>query len=286
MELPHFQRVAIVGVGLIGGSLALDCRERGAWKHTVGIGRTQENLDIALSRDLVDETSREVSAAAGCDLVVLATPVATLVPMAERLAPHLSPGCVVIDVGSVKGRLSDEIQKVLPEGVHFVGTHPIAGSEQAGAAASRRDLFVDAHCIIVPPAGADPAVVDKVIALWRGVGCRVLAMGGEEHDAIFAAVSHLPHVAAFALANTVLGRDEGRRRCFAGAGFRDTTRIARSSPEMWRDICLLNRDALLEEIDHLQHTLAAIRRDLARGDGDALLASFEAARKLCEGNGD
>ncbi|MGD2064423.1 MAG: prephenate dehydrogenase/arogenate dehydrogenase family protein [Nitrospirota bacterium] len=279
----RFERVAIVGVGLIGGSLAIDCRANGKWGRIVGIGRSQANLDIALERGLIDEASREPHAVAGCDLVIMATPVASLVSMARRLAPHLPPGCLVIDVGSVKGTLSEEIQAVLPAGVHFVGTHPIAGSEQAGAAAARAGLFVDAHCIVVPAAGADSAVVARVEALWQSVGARVIFMDGADHDGLFAAVSHLPHVVAYALAATVLAHDGERRRGFAGAGFRDTTRIARSSPEMWRDICLLNRDAVLQEIDRFRATLEELRAALAAGDGDALLAAFTAARDAIEG---
>jgi len=282
-DAPHFDRVAIVGVGLIGGSLAIDCRANGSWGRIVGIGRSQANLDVALERGLIDEASRDVVAAAGCDLVILATPVAALVPMARRLAPHLTEGCIVIDVGSVKGALSEEIQAVLPPGVHFVGTHPIAGSEQAGAAAARAALYVDAQCIIVPPHDADAAVVARVERLWRAVGGVVQRMDGGDHDALFAAVSHLPHVVAYALAATVLERDTARRRGFAGAGFRDTTRIAGSSPEMWRDICLLNREAVLLEVDHFQTRLAAMRAALSDGDGAALLTAFTAARDALEG---
>jgi len=282
-DAPHFERVAIVGVGLIGGSLAIDCRANRSWDRIVGIGRTQANLDVALERGLIDEGSHDVASAGGCDLVILATPVAALVPMAERLAPHLAPGCIVIDVGSVKGALCDQIQGMLPEGVHFVGTHPIAGSEQAGAAAARADLYVGAHCIIVPPRGADAAVVGRVERLWRAVGGVVQRMDGVDHDALFAAVSHLPHVVAYALAATVLEHDAARRRGFAGAGFRDTTRIAGSSPEMWRDICLLNREAVLREIDRFQARFAAMRTALSDGDGDALLAAFTAARDALEG---
>jgi len=282
-DAPRFERVAIVGVGLIGGSLAIDCRANRSWGRIVGIGRSQANLDVALERGLIDEASRDVAAAAGCDLVILATPVAALVPMAERLAPHLAQGCIVIDVGSVKGALSEEIQAVLPRGVHFVGTHPIAGSEQAGAAAACADLYVGAQCIIVPPHDADAAVVARVEQLWRAVGGVVQRMDGGDHDAVFAAVSHLPHVVAYALAATVLERDAARRRGFAGAGFRDTTRIAGSSPEMWRDICLLNREAVLHELDQFQTRLAAMRAALSDGDGDALLAAFTAARDALEG---
>jgi prephenate dehydrogenase len=284
VNAPRFARVAIVGVGLIGGSLAIDCRANGSWGRIAGIGRSQANLDVALERGLIDEASRDVAAAAGCDLVILATPVAALVPMARRLAPHLAPGCIVIDVGSVKGALCDEIQAVLPAAVQFVGTHPIAGSEQAGAAAARAGLYVGAQCIIVPPHGADPAVVARVEQLWRAVGGVVQRMDGADHDAVFAAVSHLPHVVAYALAATVLERDAARRRGFAGAGFRDTTRIAGSSPEMWRDICLLNRTAVLHELDHFQTRLAAMHIALRDGDGAALLAEFTAARDALEGD--
>ena len=282
MEPTRFERVAIVGVGLIGGSLALDCRTAALWGSVVGIGRTRANLDVALEHRLIDEASQEVAAVAGADLVLLATPVGSLVAMAERLAPHLTPGCLVTDVGSVKGGIVEGVAAALPDGVDFVGSHPIAGSEQHGAGAARAGLFVDAPCIICPPVGAHPAAVERTQALWAAVGARVEVMEAARHDRILAAVSHLPHVVAYALAAAALEEEGEACRRLAGTGFQDTTRIARSSPELWRDICLLNRDALLTALDRFEARLAAMRAAVSLGDGDSLADQFGAARTAVE----
>lgn len=282
MRGPRFERVAIVGVGLIGGSLALDCRAAGTWGSVVGIGRTRANLEIALSRQVIDEASQEVAAAAGADLCLLATPVGSLVAMAEALAPHLAPGCLVTDVGSVKGGIVEGVAAALPEGVDFVGSHPIAGSEQQGAGAARQGLFEGAPCVVCPPAGAAPAAVEKTRTLWAAVGARVEVMEPGRHDRILAAVSHLPHLVAYALAAAALEDDGEACRRLAGTGFQDTTRIARSSPELWRDICMLNRDPVLASLDRFESCLAAMRAALAGGDGDALAAQFAAARAAVE----
>jgi len=248
----------------------------------VGIGRTRANLDVALERHIIDEASQEVAAAAGADLVLLATPVGSLVAMAEQLVPHLSPGCLVTDVGSVKGRIVEGVAAALPDGVDFVGSHPIAGSEQQGAGAARTGLFVDAPCIICPPAGADTAAVERTRALWTAVGAKVEAMEPDRHDRILAAVSHLPHLVAYALAGAALEEEGEACGRLAGTGFRDTTRIARSSPELWRDISLLNREALLTALDRFEVRLAAMRTAVNLGDGDSLADQFGAARAAVE----
>jgi len=279
---PRFERVAIVGVGLIGGSLALDCRAAGLWGSVVGIGRTRANLDLALSRHLIDEASQAAAAVAGADLCLLATPVGSLVAMAAALAPYLSPGCLVTDVGSVKGGIVEKVAAALPREVDFVGSHPIAGSEQHGAVAAHNGLFAGAPCIVCPPAGARGAAVARVCDLWAAVGARVEVMDAERHDRILAAISHLPHVVAYALASAALEREGEACGRLAGSGFRDTTRIARSSPELWRDICLLNRDALLAALDRFELHLAAMRAAVSRNDGEGLAAQFAAARAAME----
>lgn len=279
---PRFERVAIVGVGLIGGSLALDCRAAALWGSVVGIGRTRANLDLALARQLIDEASQEVAAAAGAELVILATPVGSLVAVAAALAPHLRPGCLVTDVGSVKGGIVEAVAALLPEGVDFVGSHPIAGSEQQGAGAAREGLFRGAPCVVCPPAGARPAAVERTRALWAAVGARVEVMEPLRHDRILAAISHLPHLVAYALAGAALEVEGEACGRLAGSGLHDTTRIARSSPELWRDICLLNRDALLVALDRFEARLAAMRAAVSRGDGDALAAQLAAARAALE----
>jgi prephenate dehydrogenase len=189
--------MVVIGVGLIGGSLALDCRKLGLVSDVVGVGRNPENLDRAVSLKVIDRFTHDATEAVrGADLVVLATPVGRLLSLAEELAPHLSPGTLVTDVGSVKGRWVDAIERVMPPGVDFVGGHPVAGREKSGVEAASLDLFRGARCIVTPTARTSPDALSKIEALWSRVGATVIRMDPDRHDQIFAAVSHLPHVAA------------------------------------------------------------------------------------------
>jgi prephenate dehydrogenase len=271
--------MAVIGVGLIGGSLALALRRRGRVREIVGVGRGEENLALARRRRAVDRvTTDPVEGVRDADLVVLATPVGSLPELAKTIAPALRPGAIVTDVGSVKERVIRAVEPAIPPHAHFVGGHPIAGAEDSGAAAASASLFEGSRCILTPTPGTDPAALAKVRRMWAGVGAEVIEMGAATHDRILGAVSHLPHVVAFALVNAVSASEKDALD-YAGGGFRDFTRIAASHPEMWRDIVLANREHLLAAVEATQAELARIRGLIDRQDAVRLLEAFREARE-------
>lgn len=275
------KRLAVIGVGLIGGSFALDLKRKGLVGQVVGAGRSRANLELALQTGLIDEIAEEPAVAvAGADLVLLAIPVGAMPELFRAIAPALKPGCVVTDAGSTKQDVIAAARASLGEKVaHFVPGHPIAGAETSGAAAARTGLYQDKPFIVTPLPENLAQDVDRVEALWAACGARVARMDPAEHDGIFAAVSHLPHLAAFALMEELAGRPKSEVYFrYAGAGFRDFTRIAGSHPEMWRDITLANRAALLAELDAYIAKLGEIRALIERGDGTGLEELFERAR--------
>jgi prephenate dehydrogenase len=282
----HFNNVTIIGVGLIGGSLARVLKGKKLAGEITGAGRSRESLDLALKLGVVDRIDKESSVAVdNADLVVLASPVGTFLSIAREIGPRLKKGAIVTDVGSVKGELVKKIEEVLPRGVHFVPGHPIAGKEKHGVAESSETLFNDTKCILTPSKKTDPQALEAVRSLWRVAGANVMMMDADAHDHIFAAVSHLPHAAAYAMVNTVAEFTSGPESYinFSGAGFRDFTRIAASSPEMWRDICLLNGDNIVEMIEHYQFSLARIKKAIKHRDGAKLEKLFSSASRLRRG---
>jgi len=276
-----FERMLIAGVGLIGGSLGLAARGRRLVSEAVGYGRGEENLKIARERGAIDRYSRSAQEAArGADLVVLAVPVRSLRAVAEQLLPHAAPDAVVIDVGSVKQRVVEALEPVVRPPAAFVACHPIAGTEHSGAANALVDLFEDQLCVVTPTAHTDAGALARVRALWEGVGMRVETMPASEHDRLLALVSHLPHVVAYALiaaieAERVAGRDP---LAYSGGGLRDTTRIASSHPEMWRDIFLDNRAEVLRAIDGFGDAVARLRRMIESEEPHALEAELDRTR--------
>jgi len=269
--------VAIVGVGLIGGSFGLALKRAGRCREV--IGADAGSLDRALALGAVDRALSVEEAAAVADVVVLSTPVGAFPELARRIRPHVAPGAVVTDTGSVKGHVIEALAPVFKG--RFVGAHPIAGKEHSGVEAASADLFDGAHCILTP-AGADPDAVETVAALWRDAGARVTTMPADVHDRVFACVSHLPHLVAFALMATVDrtrpgGVDPAE---FAAGGLRDFTRVAGSNPVMWRDICLTNPDAVVAMLDAYTRDVDDLKQAILRGDGDHLLSAFEAARRV------
>jgi prephenate dehydrogenase len=281
-----FDRAAVVGVGLIGGSLALAARRAGLIGEVVGLGRGEANLKTALERGLVDRVTTDPSALGPVDLVVLAVPVLSTPAVAESLVPHLAPGTVVTDVGSVKGWIVDRLDALLPADRPFVGAHPIAGGERSGAAVAEEDLFEGAPCVITPTERTDRAALERVAALWAGVGARVERMSAAEHDRALGWTSHLVHALAYTLA---AGIDGSGSRSFdlAGPSLREATRVAASSPELWRDIFLGNAAAVDESIRRFGADLEALRSAIAAGDGAEiarLLGRGVAARARLSGN--
>jgi len=274
-------RMTIAGVGLIGGSLAAAARGAGLVGEILGFGRTAANLEVARDRGLIDRIVTDDATAAGADLIVLAAPVATCGTLAARFAPHAAPGAVVTDVGSVKGTVVDALEASWRDPARVVGAHPIAGSEESGAAKARADLFRDRLCVLTPTARTGPEALRLVRALWEGVGARVEEMSAATHDAILARVSHVPHVLAYALVRAVADRRADGRRLldYAGTGFRDATRIAASPAEVWRDIALANRAAIEEALGEVRIALDDLARLIAAEDGAGLEQALDAARR-------
>jgi prephenate dehydrogenase len=280
----HFSQVAIVGVGLIGGSLGMILRRRGLAASVVGVGRRVENLKTAVEMGAIDRFVVDPKdAVQEADLVVLATPVDTYERHLTEWAASLRPGAVVTDVGSVKGRLVERSEQAMPAGVHFVGAHPIAGKEKTGVAAGSEQLFAGARCILTPTTRTNQEALDRVAAMWRETGAIVLTMDPHLHDKILGAVSHLPHVAAFALINALIDiRDTVPALDLAGhsgGGLRDTTRIAASSPEMWRDIFLWNRDNLVTFIEAYERSLGELKGLIRAGDAAGIEKALERAKQ-------
>jgi prephenate dehydrogenase len=281
----QFQKMAILGVGLIGGSLAMVCKQKGLAKLIVGYGRRPENLKKAVKLGVIDRFFQDLrETVQGADLIVLATPVGQFEALAREMAPALSKEAIVTDVGSVKGGLVTRLERLLPNGSRFVGVHPIAGKEKTGVEAASATLFVGAQCILTPTEKTNPSALESVKVLWEATGSKLVLMDPVQHDQILAAVSHLPHLVAYALVSTVLEtKVQGQEVMpFSAGGFRDFTRIASSSPEMWRDIFLLNRDPLLGMIETYEKTLARLKQLIRQGDGKGLEAEFERAKQARE----
>ncbi len=280
-----FKQMTVCGVGLIGGSLAMLAKRHRLVETTVGLGRTQANLDLALERRLVDSATRDVAEAArGADLVVLAVPIVTMPSLLAAMVPHLPPAAVVTDVGSVKGWVVRELESLLGPRMALVATHPVAGKETTGAAAADPELFVDRRVIVTPSARTTPSALAKVEELWRATGARVERMEPELHDQILARASHLPQIVASALAAALAEERVGGRLAveFGAGGLRDTTRLAMSSAEMWRDICLTNRDAMLSAAQLFRATFAEFERAIEAGDEETLTRLFERGRAMRE----
>jgi prephenate dehydrogenase len=280
---PVIGKLVIFGVGLIGGSFALALKEKHAVKHVVGVGRTRANLLTAQRLGIIDEIATDAAAAVrDADLVLLAVPLAQNAAVLAEIAPHLGPKTIVTDAGSTKRDIIAQARRYLgAQFSRFVPAHPIAGTEKSGAKAAFAALYRDHELIITPVRGTDPKAVKKVAAAWRLAGMRVNKMDAEAHDRMFALVSHLPHVVAYALVGQVAGyKDAQTLLAHTGGGFRDTTRIAGSSPEMWRDVCLSNRAALLQALDDYMAEFERLRGLLAANDGAALEARFAAARDV------
>lgn len=272
-----FSRIAIVGLGLLGGSVGLAARARGVAREVVGVGRSRESQEQALARGAVDRLVSGPDAANGVDLLVLATPVGRMADELARIAPALAPGALVTDVGSVKACLAETLPGLLPSGVVYVGAHPMTGSHLRGVAHAYADLFEGAVCIIAAPPGTDARAAARVDAFWRALGARTLPRDPDRHDAEVAWVSHLPHALAFAFARALDAAPDAAGD-IAGPGFRDFTRIARSDAELWSEILAANRKALAGPLQHAAARLAELARLLDAGDLDGLERLLALAR--------
>lgn len=275
--------LAIVGVGLIGGSFALKLKQAGAVREIWGVGRNPASVDTALARGLIDRIVNW-QGAGQADCILLALPVGETEAVLQQLAPHLKPGSIVTDAGSTKANVVAAARAVLgARCMDFVPGHPIAGSEQSGPSAARADLYQGKKVILTPAPDTRADAIATVRSLWEAVGAQVETLDAEVHDRVFAAVSHLPHLAAFTLVDELAQRADGDMYFhYAASGFRDFTRIASSSPEMWRDIALANREAILGELDAYFAALQTLRQTVANQDADALLEMFSRARSARE----
>ncbi|MEX2454659.1 MAG: prephenate/arogenate dehydrogenase family protein [Rhodospirillaceae bacterium] len=283
----HFQRVALIGIGLIGSSIARVMRRDGLADTIVACARTQKTLDTALALGIADEaTSDPAEAVRDADLVILCTPVSTYGAIAAAIAPALKPGCILTDVGSVKAAAIRSVLPHLPAGVHFVPGHPIAGTENSGPESGFDTLFVGRWFLITPVPGSDQGAVDRVAALWRAAGSNIDFLEPEHHDQVLAITSHLPHLIAYTIVGTATDLEDQIKSeviKYSASGFRDFTRIAASDPVMWRDIFLANRDAVLEMLGRLSEDLAGLQRAIRVGDGDTLEALFRRTREIRRG---
>lgn len=282
-----FDRVALIGLGLIAGSMSLAMRRAGVAGEIVGTARSDETRRIAEEIGLVDRVvASSAEAAEGADLIVLAVPVGAMADIAAEIAPHLKPGALVIDVGSVKRSVFDSVIPALPEGVHFIGTHPMAGTEHSGPRSGFAELFDNRWCLVVPPEDAPAELVEKLERFWRSLGSNTERMDPDHHDLVCAVVSHTPHLIAY----TMVGVADDLRRVtdsevikFSAAGFRDFTRIAASDPTMWRDVFLTNKDATLEILGRFTEELFALQRAIRTGDGEQLFDYFTRTRAIRRG---
>ena len=278
---PIFQKMLVIGVGLIGGSLALASRRKGLIEKVYGMGRSADSLQRALDLGVIDGMPKDLKEGLDrTDLVVLGTPVGKFEEWARSLSQQVNEGLIVTDVGSVKGKLVIQLEEILKGKASFVGGHPIAGKEKSGVEASQESLFEGALCVLTPTPRTAPEALQKVKSLWEGVGSKVALVDPFVHDRLLAAVSHLPHMVAYALVNAVLDADiEGHDPIsFSGGGFRDFTRISASSEEMWRDICLQNKEALVEMLEVYQEKIGDIKQLIINEDGEGLLQTFRRAK--------
>jgi prephenate dehydrogenase len=270
----------VAGVGLIGGSLSLALKRAGIVQRVTGVGRSRENLELASELGVIDDWTHDIAEAArDADMVLLAVPMTAYDGLFKAMADVLPAQAIVTDAGSTKQSAIIAARRHLPNPDRFVAAHPIAGTEHSGAGAAFAELFEGHLCILTPDDHTDAEALAEVKNMWEVTGCHIKEMDAAEHDDALAGVSHLPHLAAFALVNAVRRQAGDDPFQFAAGGFRDFTRIASSSPHMWRDIALCNKQALLGKIDALQSELAILREALEAGDGERLLFEFESAKQ-------
>ena len=284
---PIFQKMALIGFGLIGGSIARAARAQGLVSEIVTTARSEKTRARVAELGIVDrvvETNAE--AVEDADLVILCIPVGACGPVAEEIAPYLKQGAIISDVGSVKGAVVRDMAPHLPTGVHFVPAHPVAGTEHSGPDSGFAELFINRWCILTPPEGTDAGAVERLRTFWAAIGAKVEIMTPEHHDMVLAITSHLPHLIAYTIVGTadeLEGVTQSEVLKFSAGGFRDFTRIAASDPTMWRDVFLANKDAVLEMLGTFNEDLSKLTRAIRRGDGEALFEHFSRTRAIRRG---
>ncbi len=283
-EQPLFARVALIGIGLIGSSIAHAARRGKLVGHIAGYTPNADELERARKVGFADSLHGSLAdAVRDADLVILAAPVGAFGALAREMAPHLKPGAIVSDTGSVKTAVVRDVGPHVPEGVHLIPAHPIAGTEQSGPEAGFAELFDGRWCILTPPPGTDAQATETLRSFWRGLGSEVEVMEPRHHDLVLAITSHVPHLIAYNIVGTAADMEsvtESEVIKFSAGGFRDFTRIAASDPTMWRDVFLNNREAVLEMLGRFNEDLSALQRAIRWGDGDALFALFTRTRAI------
>lgn len=278
-NLPHFETLTIVGVGLLGGSIARAAKQRGLVQRVIGVGRSAARLEQAQQSGLIDDIHTDLlQAAAQSDLMIFATPVDLIVPGVREAATTCRPGTLLTDVGSTKSHLCRELASGLPNGISFVGSHPLAGSHLQGWEHARADLFEGRVCVVTPIDTSPRSTVEKLTSFWQAIGMTVLEMSPEAHDSALAQSSHVPHVVASALAQTL----SEENRSLAATGFADTTRIAAGDPQVWVPILMDNRNAVLARLDEFSSQVAAFREALVSGDAEELRRLWERGKAIRE----
>ncbi len=283
---PLFERVAIVGLGLIGASISLAARAHGVVGAVAGYDAAAEVRDRARALDLGDIADSAEEAVESADLVILSVPVGAMGAVAQTIAPHLRDDAIVSDTGSVKASILRDVGPQLPAGAHLIPAHPVAGTEFSGPDAGFAELFEKRWCILTPPGDTDQGAVDRLAAFWRALGSKTEVMDAEHHDLVLAITSHLPHLIAYNIVRTADDLEtvtESEVFKYSAGGFRDFTRIAASDPVMWRDIFLNNKDAVLEVLGRFTEDLSALQRAIRWGDGDALEVLFRRTRDIRRG---
>jgi len=283
----QFNRLALIGFGLIGGSIARAARAQGLVGEIIATARSEQTRARVSELGLADAVVKtNAEAVVGADLVILSIPVGACGAVAQEIAPHLAQGAIVSDVGSVKGAIVRDMAPHLPPHAHFVPAHPVAGTEHSGPDSGFAELFINRWCILTPSEGADPEAVERLRTFWAALGARVEIMTAEHHDLVLAITSHLPHLIAYTIVGTAdeLGKvTESEVIKFSAGGFRDFTRIAASDPTMWRDVFLANKEAVLEMLGTFNEDLAKLTRAIRRGDGEALFDHFARTRAIRRG---
>jgi cyclohexadieny/prephenate dehydrogenase len=283
----RFERVALIGFGLIGGSIARAAKLQGVAGEIVTTARSEKTRARVAELGIVDRVvASNAEAVKDADLVILCIPVGACGPVAEEIAPHLKPGAVVSDVGSVKGAIVRDMAPHLPANVHFVPAHPVAGTENSGPDSGFAELFINRWCILTPPDGVDAGAIDRLRVFWAALGAKVEIMTPDHHDRVLAITSHLPHLIAYTIVGTadeLAQVTESEVIKFSAGGFRDFTRIAASDPTMWRDIFLSNKDAVLDMLGTFTEDLSKLTRAIRRGDGEALFDHFTRTRAIRRG---
>jgi cyclohexadieny/prephenate dehydrogenase len=284
---PPFNKVALIGFGLIGGSIARAARAQGLAGEIVATAHSAKTRARVAELGVVDRVvETNVEAVRDADLVILCIPVGACGAVAQEIAGHLKAGAIISDVGSVKGAVVRDMAPYLPQGIHFVPAHPVAGTEHSGPDSGFAELFINRWCILTPPEGTDSKAVEKLRAFWTAIGARVEIMTPDHHDLVLAITSHLPHLIAYTIVGTadeLEGVTQSEVLKFSAGGFRDFTRIAASDPTMWRDVFLTNKDAVLEMLGTFNEDLSKLTRAIRRGDGEALFEHFARTRAIRRG---